>query len=75
MPLFGQDQHKRACAYVRVSTHHSAQMDSLISQTEYYERKIKGTPGYAYCGIYADSGIPGSKEKRPGFQAMMAAAR
>ena len=75
LPLFSQDQPKRVCAYVRVSTHHTAQMDSLQNQTEYYERKIKGTPGYAYCGIYADSGIPGSKEKRPGFQAMMAAAR
>ena len=73
--LPGLEEPKRVCAYVRVSTHHTAQMDSLQNQTEYYERKIKGTPGYEYRGIYSDSGIPGSKEKRPGFQAMMVAAR
>ena len=74
-PALEQYQRKRACAYVRVSTSHDAQLNSLQNQTEYYERKIKGTPGYVFSGIYSDSGIPGSKEDRPGFQAMMAAAR
>ena len=74
-PLFGLEEPKRACAYVRVSTGHDAQMNSLRNQTEYYERKIKGDPAYVFCGIYTDSGIPGSKEERPGFQAMLTAAR
>jgi len=66
---------KRACAYVRVSTGHTGQMHSLRNQTEYYERLIKGNPGYVFCGIYSDAGISGSQEDRPGFQAMMEAAR
>ena len=75
MPMAGQDQLKRVCAYVRVSTSHTEQLNSLENQTSYYERKIRGDPGYVFCGIYSDSGIPGSKEERPAFQAMMAAAR
>ena len=72
---YGLSQPKRACAYVRVSTGHSAQMHSLENQAEYYERKIKANPGYAFCGIYSDAGISGSREDRPGFLAMMEAAR
>ena len=72
---FSQYQPKRACAYVRVSTGHTGQMHSLRNQTEYYERKIKGNPGYVFGGIYSDAGISGSREDRPGFLAMMEAAR
>ena len=72
---YGLSQPKRACAYVRVSTGHSAQMHSLENQVEYYERKIKANPGYAFCGIYSDAGISGSREDRLGFLAMMEAAR
>ena len=74
-PEFRQHDQKRACAYVRVSTGHSAQMHSLQNQTEYYERKIRGNPRYAFCGIYSDAGISGSREDRPGFMAMMEASR
>ena len=74
-PEFRQHDQKRACAYVRVSTGHSAQMHSLQNQTEYYERKIKGDPRYAFRGIYSDAGISGSREDRPGFMAMMEAPR
>ena len=72
---FRQYGQKRSCAYVRVSTGHSAQLHSLQNQTAYYERLIKNTPGYAFCGIYSDAGISGSREDRPGFVAMMEAAR
>jgi len=75
VPEYMQYLPKRACAYVRVSTGHAGQMNSLRNQTEYYERLIKGNPGYVFCGIYSDAGISGSKEDRPGFQAMMEAAR
>jgi len=74
-PVFSQCGLKRACAYVRVSTGHDAQMHSLQNQTEYYERKIRGNPRYAFLGIYSDAGISGSREDRPGFLAMMEAAR
>lgn len=72
---FKQYGQKRACAYVRVSTGHDAQMHSLENQTEYYERKIKGNPRYVFRGIFSDAGISGSREDRPGFLAMMEAAR
>lgn len=75
VPELRQYGQKRACAYVRVSTGHSAQMLSLDNQTEYYGRKIKGDPRYAFRGIYSDAGISGSREDRPGFLAMMEAAR
>ena len=75
VPEFRQYEQKRTCAYVRVSTGHSAQLNSLQNQTEYYERKIKGNPRYAFRGIYSDAGISGSREDRPGFMAMMEVAR
>lgn len=72
---FGDMLPKRACAYVRVSTGHDAQLESFQNQTEYYERKIRGDPGFVFCGIYSDAGYSGSREDRPGFLAMMDAAR
>ena len=66
---------QRTCAYVRVSTRHSAQIHSLENQTDYYERLIQGNLRYIFCGIYSDAGISGNREDRPGFLAMMEAAR
>lgn len=66
---------RRACAYVRVSKGTEKQLQSFQNQLEYYERYIKEQPGYVFCGIYSDAGISGSKENRPGFLAMMEAAR
>jgi len=54
----------KACAYVRVSTNHIGQMNSLQNQTEYYERLLRSNSGYEYCGIYSDAGISGAKEVR-----------
>ncbi len=61
----------KVCAYVRVSTDHSAQMNSFQNQTEHYERKLRSNPAYEYCGIFSDADISGAKENRPGFQAMI----
>ena len=61
----------KVCAYVRVSTDHREQMNSLENQTQYYERLISSNPDYEYCGIFSDAGISGAKENRPGFIAMM----
>lgn len=74
MKLFGHKKIK-ACAYIRVSTSHQGQMNSLQNQKEYYERKLKINPDYEYYGIFSDSGISGAKEERPGFLEMMEKAR
>ncbi|HEY9059241.1 MAG TPA: recombinase family protein [Pseudobacteroides sp.] len=68
-------QRLRVCAYVRVSTGHEKQLLSLENQTSYYKRVITANPEYQFCGIYSDSGISGAKENRPGFTAMLEAAR
>ena len=60
---------------MRVPTGHNGQMHYLQNQTEYYERLIKGNPRFVFSGIYSDAGISGSREDRPGFLAMMEAAR
>jgi len=33
----------KVCAYVRASTNHAGQLDSLKNQTEYYQRKLNAT--------------------------------
>lgn len=65
---------KRVCAYIRVSTGHDAQLLSLKAQKEYYTELLSNRPGCVFIGIFADEGISGGKEERPGFSAMMAAA-
>lgn len=49
----------RVCAYVRVSTGHDKQMNSLRSQTEYYELRFTNNPQYIFIGIFSDAGISG----------------
>lgn len=70
-------EHKRikACAYIRVSTSHQGQLNSLQNQKEHYERKLTSNPDYEYCGIFSDSGISGAKEERPGLLEMIDKAR
>lgn len=65
----------KVCAYVRVSTDHREQLNSLENQTQYYERLISSNPDYEYRGIFSDAGISGAKEYRPGFMAMMEKAK
>ena len=65
----------KVCAYVRVSTDHREQLNSLENQTQYYKHLISSNPDYEYCGIYSDAGISGAKENRPGFLAMMEKAK
>lgn len=74
MKLIG---HKRirVCAYIRVSTSHQGQLNSLQNQKEHYERRLMSNPDYEYCGIFSDSGISGAKEERPGLLEMMEKAR
>lgn len=70
-----QPEKKKVCAYVRVSTDSLEQEDSLENQTSYFTDYIQSNPGWAFAGIYSDQGISGFKEKRPGFQKMIADAK
>lgn len=66
---------KKVAAYVRVSTDTLEQEGSLINQTNYYESFLGSNPAFEFVGIYSDQGISGFKEKRPGFQQMIADAK
>lgn len=74
-PWVHESRKLRACAYCRVSTDEEEQENSLNNQMEHYESAIRSNPSYEFAGIYHDFGISGFKEKRPGFQAMLQAAR
>ena len=65
----------RTCAYCRVSTDHEDQENSLENQISHYEEVIRSNPEYEFVKVYYDFGISGFKEKRPGFQEMIADAK
>lgn len=66
---------KRVAAYARVSGDREEAFHSLSAQTSYYQRIISENPEWEFAGIFSDRGITGTKDARPGFQAMMAACR
>ncbi len=66
---------QKVCAYCRVSTDAEEQENSLENQIAHYEESIRSNPNYEYVGVYSDFAISGFKEKRPGFQKMLADAR
>lgn len=70
-----QQQKKKVCAYVRVSTDSLQQEDSLENQTTYFKGFITANPEWEFVAIYSDQGISGYKENRPGFQKMIEDAR
>lgn len=65
----------RVCAYVRVSTGHDGQLNSLRNQTDYYSHKFSNSPHYSFVGVFSDAGISGAKENRPGFLSMLQMAK
>jgi len=65
---------QRVCAYVRVSTGHDNQILSFEAQSEYYKTQLSNRPDCIFIGLFADEGISGCKEKRPGLDAMIRAA-
>ncbi|MCS4487545.1 recombinase family protein [Streptococcus sciuri] len=66
---------QRVCAYVRVSTMNSRQLDSLGNQKVAFERLYSHREDVDFLGVYSDKGISGSKEERPYFQAMLEECR
>ena len=66
----------RVCAYARVSTDSSDQLNSLRNQKEHYENYIPLFPNWEYVGLYADEGISGTSiRNRKGLQSMIEACK
>lgn len=61
---------KRICAYVRVSTNTADQENSYNNQYEYFSNAITNA-GHIFAGIYADKGLTGTKLTRPEFDRMI----
>ena len=66
---------KRVAAYARVSGDRDEAFHSLSAQISYFHDVIKKHPDWEFVDVYSDRGITGTKENRPGFQKMLAAAR
>ena len=66
---------KRVCAYARVSGDRDEAFHSLSSQISYYQQMIASHPDWEFVEVFSDRGITGTKENRPGFQAMLTACR
>lgn len=65
----------KVAAYSRVSSGKDAMLHSLSSQVSYYSKLIQEHPGWAYCGVYADEAVTGTKEHRNGFQTLLSDCR
>lgn len=65
----------RVAAYARVSSAKDAMYHSLSAQVSYYSSLIQKTPGWLYCGVYADEAMTGTKEDRANFQKLLTECR
>lgn len=62
----------KVCAYCRVSSASSEQMDSYENQVAYYTGYIQQKTEWEFAGVYADGGITGTKkEGRTEFNRMI----
>ena len=66
---------KKVCAYARVSSDKDAMHHSLSAQVSYYSDMIQSRPGWEYAGVFADEAKTGTRDDRPGFQAMLSSCR
>jgi DNA invertase Pin-like site-specific DNA recombinase len=62
---------KRTAGYARVSSGKEAMLHSLSAQVSYYSELIAQRPDWEYRGVFVDEAISGTKDNRPGFQAML----
>ena len=65
----------KVAAYARVSSGKDAMLHSLSAQVSYYSDLIQNHPGWAYCGVYADEALTGTKDSRENFQRLLADCR
>ena len=65
----------RVSAYVRVSSTSEELENSLENQKRHYQTYIQSNPEWQLGDIYADEGISGYFDARPGFQRMLTDAR
>lgn len=64
---------KKVVAYARISEESERLNHSLSAQISYYSNLIQKHPEWEYAGVYADSGISGTRaERRPEFTRMVA---
>lgn len=66
----------RVCAYARVSTDKLDQANSLVAQSDYWNRRFMDNPDVDYVGLFTDDGISGKYMKnRKGLNDLIALAR
>lgn len=62
----------KTCAYCRVSTNSSDQLNSYATQVRYYTKTIQSRADWDFVDIFADEGITGTRaDKRTEFQKMI----
>ena len=66
---------KRVAAYARVSSDRDEAFHSLSTQISYYQQIIADHPDWEFVEVFSDRGITGTKDNRPGFQALLSACR
>lgn len=67
-----QESRLRVCAYCRVSSDSSGQMESFNTQVAYYTGYINNRPEWELAGIYADGGISGTgRDQRTEFNRLL----
>lgn len=70
------DLHLRVSYYTRVSTSLEDQLNSLKSQTQYYEEFIRGVKNWIFVDAYIDEGISGTSVRaRKDFNRMVEDAK
>ncbi|MDD4690046.1 MAG: recombinase family protein, partial [Eubacteriales bacterium] len=58
-----QKKSNRIAAYCRVSSQQDEQLHSLTAQVTYYENLLSQSDDCEFAGIYADTGISGTRTK------------
>ena len=66
---------KRVAAYCRVSTDNDDQLNSFENQVDEWRKRLEHDPNVVLVDIYADEGLSGTSEDRPGFQRMIRDAK